>query len=635
MCGICGVVNLKDSVPKINKTDIKAMCDTLIHRGPDEEGIFVNGQVGLGSRRLRVIDLSTGSQPIFNEDHSICTVYNGEIYNFEELKRDLQSKGHKFSTRTDTEIIVHIYEEYGDAFLEKLNGMFAIAISDQRKQRLLLARDRMGIKPLYYANFNGKLIFASEIKAILKIKWINTSVDYEGLHHFLSLNYVPGPHTLFKNVKKLLPGHKLSLSKAELKIDKYWDCAVTPSWDSKKGVDYYAEHLSDLLRNSVKMRLRSDVALGFLLSGGIDSSAIVALASGLTRLPIKTFSIGFTEKSYSELRFAKMIAGKFGTQHYEYTVNPPVKNLLPKLIWHMEDPLADSSAIPLYYLSKIAREHVTVALSGDGGDELLAGYKTYSAYKVANLYKRLPRMIREVIIAKMVNCLPVSAKKVSFEYKAKRFTQGVGFSPLRAHYWWNGTFDEEGKHKLYSEHVRETLVNCDTYNVFEEYFQRQGEAKTLDRLLYVDTKLYLPDDILTKVDRMSMASSLEVRVPFLDNNVVEFLTGLPSDLKLRGFLKRKYLLKKSMIGLLPNRIIHRRKSGFSVPLHNWLAGSLKDMTLDLLSPSMIKRQGFFNPEFVANLLKEHYDGKKNNVYSIWGLLTFSLWHEAFIENNFA
>ena len=438
---------------------------------------------------------------------------------------------------------------------------------------------------------------------------------------------------MFKGIRKLLPGHKLNLSKAKVRIDKYWDCDVTPVCDNKKGLTHYAEHLVDLLKDSIKRRLTSDVKLGFLLSGGLDSSTVVSLASELVQVPINTFSIGFKEKSYNELEFARMIAGKFGTQHYEYIVRPPIKNLLSKLVWHMEDPLADSSAIPTYYLTKVAKEHVSVVLAGDGGDELLAGYETYSAYKVANIYRKLPKAIRKGIVAKVVKFLPTSPNKVSFEYKTKRFVEGAELSPLRAHYWWNGTFGEEDKRKLYLQHVRESLTDSDTCDIFNEYFQRLKGTSILDKLLYVDTKLPLPDDGLTKVERMSMANALEVRFPFLDNIVVEFLTKLPSSFKLGGFFKNKYLLKKGVASLLPREIIHRHKSGFSIPLYSWLKGELKDMTLDMLSASRIKRQGLFDAKYINNLLEEHYSGKKNNTYSIWGLLTFSLWYDLFIERQ--
>lgn len=629
MCGICGIVSgAAGGVP--DKELIWRMTETLRHRGPDDAGVHVDGQAALGMRRLSIIDLHTGHQPMYNEDGTICVILNGEIYNYPDLTRLLRRKGHVFRTSSDTEAIVHLYEEYGEDCVQHLNGMFAFAIWDSRERSLFLARDRMGIKPLYYYNDGKRLIFGSEVKALLASGLVERKVAAESLHHFLSLNYMPWDTTMVEGVRKLLPGHFLSYKGGEVRIAKYWDI----QYDYTGGMSEAdcAEGILSLLKQSVKRRLISDVPLGFFLSGGIDSSTIVALASELGGQPIKTFSIGFEEKSYSELKHARMIAGRYGTDHREFIVRSDARDLLHKLVWYSDEPSADSSIIPTYYLSKMTREHVKVALSGDGGDEMFGGYLTYLAYKAANLYRKAPLWLRGRVIGGMVDMLPVSDKKVSLEYKAKRFIRGMDMSTLRAHYWWNGAFSEEEKGELYSPGLRERLAGSDTLGIFEKPFNRYPDLDTMSRLLYVDAKLYLADDILVKVDRASMANSLEVRVPILDHELVEFAAKIPPEMKIKGSIK-KYIFKKATKGLLPHRTRHRKKKGFSIPISQWLKGELRETTLHYLSPARVRPMGYFNPAAVSGLLDDHLSGRRNNAYYIWALLVFQIWHETFIEKG--
>ena len=628
MCGIVGKYSLKQ-IPVSNDL-LHDMCDVIVHRGPDDEGYYINGNIGLGMRRLSILDLQTGNQPIHNESKDIWIVYNGETYNCPELRAELERKGHKFYTRSDTEVIVHCYEEYGDECVSKLNGMFAFAIWDSRRRRLLLARDRLGIKPLFYTVSDGSLLFASEIKSILQDRTVKREVNLHALHNFLSLNYIPHPDTIFKGIYKLPPGHTLTCDgEGRIKIREYWDVKFGQSPES---ADSYAEELREKLKESVRLRLLSDVPLGVLLSGGIDSSSIAALMSSLVDEPIKTFSIGFEEKSFNELEYARIVANMYGTDHHEMIVKPNAVELLPKLVWHFDEPFADSSAIPTYLVSKMAREHVKVVLSGEGGDEVFAGYETYAAYRAAELYSRIPRLIRKKLIRPIVHSLPASTKKVSFDYKAKIFVDGDDFSPERRHYWWKLIFSEDAKKQLYSQEMLSDNIFDDSFGEFAKYFDRTDAVDMLNRILYVDTKVYLANDILVKSDRSSMANSLELRVPMLDHNVVEFAASIPPELKLNGFQK-KYILKKAMEPLLPKKILYRKKKGFSIPASSWLRNELKEMVLDVLSPAQLKRTGFFNPEYVKELLNQHFHGVKDNSRPIWGLLTFMLWHRTFMERS--
>ncbi len=626
MCGIVGILHKNQR--EVSASDIRLMASTLEHRGPDEYGMYCRGAIGLGHRRLSIIDLQTGGQPYHNEDQSVWAVFNGEIYNFQELRAQLASQGHRFHTAGDGEVIVHEYEDDAGTFLDGLNGMFAIALWDENAQRLILARDRCGEKPIYYHESPTALVFASELKAILALPWIDRHVDEQGLHHFLSLNYVPGEFTLARGIRKLLPGHLLIHEGGRTSLRSYWDLKIVPNTTVTE-----AEALDTLdghLRSAVKSRLISDVPLGFFLSGGLDSSLVVALASSMASAPVHTFSIGFNQPSYNELAYAREVSRRFGTVHHEEVLDGNPRDVLHRVIWLSDEPSGDSSSIPTYLISRAARRHITVALSGDGADELFAGYLTHQADRLAPMMRRVPAIVRNGLLKPLADLLPVSSKKVSLEYRIKQFLGGLDMDPLRSHYWWNGAWSEEEKAGLYSDDLAAALRSVDTRDVFAEYFDRYPDLDPITRFLYTDFKTYLPDDILVKVDRMSMGNALEMRCPFLDYRLVEFVADLPVDFKLNG-LTGKFLLKRYAESLLPKHILHRPKAGFSVPLNSWLRQELREIVNETLSERRIRSTGFFAWPAVRRLLAEHMEGRRNHAYRIWGILIFQLWHEMFIE----
>ncbi|HEV8441084.1 MAG TPA: asparagine synthase (glutamine-hydrolyzing) [Methylomirabilota bacterium] len=624
MCGIVGKLNTDRTKP-VDAGLIRAMCQTLVHRGPDDEGVHVDGPVGLGMRRLSIIDLGGGHQPISNEDGTVWVVQNGEIYNYRDWRPTLEARGHRFTTNSDTEVIVHLYEEYGDEFVQHLRGMFAIALWDKRREALILVRDRLGIKPLYYSTERDRLLFGSELKALLP-DGISREIDRQALHEFLSYNYVPGPRTIFKAVRKLQPGHRLIARHGRVVVEPYWrpQPADTPRGDTEP-VAYYVERLTELLKESVRYRMIADVPLGVFLSGGLDSSSVVALMREVSPDPIKTFSIGFEDTSYNELPYARLVAEHFETEHHEFMVKPDAVDLVPKLVRFFDEPFADSSAIPCYYLSELARRHVTVALGGDGGDEVFAGYETYTAWKLASFYRGLARPFRN-LIPPLVGRLPVSHGKISFDYKAKRFIQGALLPPERGHYAWKEVFSDEMKRDLYAVDGNGALE--DPFRVFERELGRCSATAMLSRLQYVDLRVYLPDDILVKVDRTSMAHSLEVRAPLLDHKLVEFAATIPPELQLKG-LRKKYLLKRVMAHRLPGKILNRKKGGFNVPVPAWLRHDLREYVRDVLSEKRLREQGFFNPRYVHQLIQDHAELKADYSRNIWGLLIFALWHEQY------
>lgn len=624
MCGIVGKLNLQTDKPVTYET-LSRMCGVIRHRGPDDEGIYLDANFGMGMRRLSIIDLSTGKQPIGSEDGSVWTVFNGEIYNFLELRPQLEKKGHTFATNTDTEVIVHLYEEYQEDFVKYLAGMFAIAVWDKRQKKLILARDRLGIKPLYYSVDADRLLFGSEIKTILQDE-TRREINLQALHDYLSLNYIPGPQTIFTRIRSLPPGHLLTYQRGNATVTPYWDLQYPAATNGKsRSEESYCEELYELLRTVVKQHLISDVPLGVLLSGGLDSSSLVALMSAVSSQPIQTFSIGFDEQSYNELASARTVARAFATQHHELTVRPNVMELLPELVRYFDEPFADSSAIPVYCVAKLAREHVKVALSGEGGDEVFAGYHTYAAYKMAELYKRLPKVLAASLIPAVVGRLPVSHEKVSFDYKAKRFVGGALLPPAEGHYWWKVIFTEEAKAALYA---REREQYEDPLRLYQQVYEQCPAVDALTRLQHIDLKVYLPDDILVKADRMSMANSLEARVPFLDHRVVEFAAALPSWLKLRG-LTKKYILKRTMARHLPNEISRGKKRGFNVPIPMWIRRELRDVVHEVLSPQRLQEAGFFNPAAVSTLIRDHEEMRADYSRNIWGLLIFMLWYETY------
>lgn len=626
MCGICGLVYF-DRSRSVEQRLLTTMCQTIEHRGPDQHGYYVNGPVGLGSVRLSIIDVAGGKMPIANEDGNIWIVYNGEVYNFPVLRERLEKAGHRFETHTDTEAIVHLYEELGDDFAKELNGMFACALWDERRNRLVLARDQIGIKPLYYAHLGDRLVFGSEIKAMLDAG-IDRAIDPIALHDYLSLNYVPGPRTIFSAIKKLQPGHILTYEAEtnQVNITQYWDVPRANPAPTPITGDVEAD-LLNLLRDVVRDQLISDVPLGAFLSGGVDSSLVVALMSEVTDQPVKTFSVGFAEKSYNELPYARIIADRFKTDHHEIIMNPDAIESVHAMTKYFDEPFADSSAVAVFAVSELARKHVKVALSGDGGDEVFGGYATYQADKIASIYRRLPRVIGAGIVPRLVEMLPTSDGKVSFDFKAKRFVQGGTLPPLPAHAAWKSFFSEDMKARLYSLDNRPAGLRP-TVQLLQEYYDAYPSTDTMNRILYVDSKVQLVDDMLVKTDRTSMAHSLEVRVPLLDTRLVEWMARMPSDTKVRG-LKLKYLLKRVAAQVLPAEILERRKAGFSIPIPRWLKTDLRPLVTQRLAPEAVAAEGFFNSRVVAEMLDDHWAGRRDYSRQIWNLLMFSMWYERY------
>ncbi len=633
MCGICGVYNF-NSDNNIDSSLLQQMCEVMKHRGPDEEGIYINKNIGLGHRRLSIIDLAKGHQPLCNEDKTVWIVFNGEIYNFQKLRNRLIEKGHIFQTNSDTETIIHLYEEKGDDFVTDLRGMFALAIWDEKKKKIILARDRLGKKPLHYLVDKDRLLFASEIKSILENKGVKREVDYEALDDFFSFICIPAPKTIFKDIKKLLPGHILIFTPNKTYIKEYWDVTYLP--DEGKDEKYYSERLLELLSSAVECRLMSEVPLGAFLSGGIDSSAVVALMSTLLDHPVTTSSIGFKEEAFNELDFARLIAQRYKTNHYEQVVSQDAVDIINKLIWHFDEPFADSSAVPTYYVSKTAREHVTVALSGDGGDEVFAGYtRRYFYDRLENQIRGiLPDFIRKGFLPPMAKYYPKLdwLPGVLKIFRVKAILTNITLSPERAFFNSMSIFNDELKNKLYSHDLKTKLNGYDSFNLFKYYFDKTKGWDPLSRAQYVDTKTYLPNDILVKVDRMSMAVSLEVRAPFLDHKLVEFAATIPSQLKLKGMIS-KYILKKTLRHLLPEEILTRKKMGFAVPIGLWFKKELKNMTEEILFNSKCSQRGYFNIEFIRSMWDQHQQGIRNFSSQLWALFIFELWHQRFIDNT--
>ncbi|MEE4310671.1 MAG: asparagine synthase (glutamine-hydrolyzing) [candidate division KSB1 bacterium] len=628
MCGICGYVNT-DSAQPVSRDIIQSMCDSIVHRGPDDQGTYFDNNVGMGMRRLSIIDLHTGKQPISNEDGTVWIVFNGEIYNYKELRQQLVSKGHIFRTQTDTETIVHAYEEYGEDCPRKLNGMFAFAIWDKRKNIFFLARDRIGIKPLYYYFDRNRLVFGSELKTLLKTGDIPRRIDLQSLDNFLTFEYIPAPRSIFQDIKKLPPAYTLTLFNKEIKLKSYWNLNYTNNGYMESRIQ---GDIKSLLHDAVKIRLMSDVPLGAFLSGGIDSSTIVALMSHSMDRPVKTFSIGFEDSSYNELAYARLIARKFNTEHHEFIINPDAVDLTEKLIGILDEPFGDFSIFPTYLVSKMARDYVTVVLSGDGGDELFAGYDTYIADRLYKHYSRIPAFLRNGAIRRFSEILPPSSKKKGMINRLKRFVEGTKLPEDLRHTRWMIFLQDLEKENLYDENMKSGILEKDPYKFIRNHFNNISYLKNdeTSQQLYVDISTYLVDDILVKVDRMSMATSLEARVPFLDHRFVELSANIPSHLKLKGNTT-KYILKKSMEEYLPKEILYRGKEGFSIPIKNWLKQELKPMLNDILAPDKLKREGFFNPAYVEQLKKEHLDGNENHSHRLWALMVFGKWYDVYMK----
>jgi len=627
MCGICGAYGSND------RDILHRMCRAMVHRGPDHQGEFYDEHVMMGMRRLKIIDLETGNQPIYNEDRSIALVYNGEIYNFKELRSELKKKGHRFTTNTDTEAIVHLYEERGEAFLSGLRGMFAFSLWDSKKRRLILARDRIGIKPLYYYQKDGIFLFASEIKSIMAHPGFSRDICYQALHDYLTYQYIPAPQTIFENLYKLLPGHTLTFGSGEVTVKKYWDILDGDN-DSglRSGPDLasLSYELTHRLQEAVNMHLVSDVPLGVFLSGGIDSGALVALASELSEQPVKTFSIGFEDDYLNELDNARLVANRYGTDHQEFVLKPPGLDSIEDIIGCFDEPFADSSAIPTYFVCKCAKEHVTVALSGDGGDEIFGGYGNYKADKLTHWYRKLPAPVRDQFLPLLVKRLSENRSRSSRVDQIKKLLATAALPPEQGHVFWLSVFNEDLKKEVYrSEKLRQ--IDIDSLDLYLHYFdQFPKNLDYLNRCIFVDMKTVLPDDYLTKVDRMSMAHSLEVRVPLLDNRLLEFAAGISSDLKLRG-LTTKYLFKKAMRSRLPHEVLYCRKKGFSMPLARWFRHDFNQLISEYLAEDVLKRRGYFDFKAVNRVADAHLKGKEDNSKFLWVLVCLEIWHRRYMD----
>ncbi len=629
MCGIAGLAYSDPGHP-VDRALVERMTDIQAHRGPDGRGFHFGRGIGLGHRRLSIIDVSGGDQPMVSPDGTKVIVFNGEIYNFLELRRELEARGHRFRTRSDTEVLLRTYEAWGPGCVERLHGMFAFAIWDEGDRTLFLARDRVGKKPLYYAVDDTRLIFASEMKGLLRDPALKRSVNVEALDAYLAFGTVPAPLTIFQGVHQLQPAHTLTYREGRACLREYWDLefrAAPPRTEER-----YLEELGDRLAGAVGSRLMSEVPLGAFLSGGVDSSAVVAAMAELSTGPVLTENVGFHERAWDESGYARTVARRLGTDHRETIVSPSAAEVVPRLVWHFDEPFADSSAIPTYYVCRAARERVTVALSGDGGDEVWAGYQQRYGMTLleARLRRWVPAPVRRSVLA------PLAARYPKRETLPRPLRLGTFLSnlsvPLERAFFHDMSFlfRPEDKALLYSGGFREALGAYDPFDLFARAFRRADGLDPLSRVLYVDFKTSLPNDMLTKVDRMSMASSLEVRCPLLDHRLVEFAAGVPADLKYRGSTS-KYLLKRHLVRRLPADLVHRRKMGFSVPLGRWLRHDLRSLAEELLFSRAAAGRGYFEAGPVRALWDEHLSGRRDHAPRLWGLMMLELWHRTFLD----
>ena len=624
MCGIAGIYHFKSQEP-VSRGLLKAMTDTLVHRGPDDEGFYTCGPVGLGHRRLSIIDLDGGHQPITNEDESVWVVFNGEIYNFGDLHDGLVKKGHIFKTRSDTEVIVHLYEEEGEKCFERLRGMFAIAIWDGRNRKLLLARDRVGKKPLFYFYNGCELAFASEVKAILQVPGVSREIDPQAVSDYFSFLYIPAPKSIFKQIRKVLPGRYLVVSDQGVHEREYWDISFAQTEEHTE--EEWCNRLIDTYREAVRLRLVSDVPLGAFLSGGIDSSSVVAAMAQFCNEPVTTCSIGFEEKEFNELDYAREIAARFNTNHHERIVRPDAVGVVEKLVWHYDEPFADSSAVPTYYVSQIARERVTVALAGDGGDENFAGYRRYYFDRRENTMRALlPAAIREPVFGTLASLYP-KADWAPRIFRGKATFENLACSPIEAYFRSVAALRPELKRQVLDRDLLHQLDGYDSLDVLRFYYDRADTADPLSRIQYVDIKTYLTDDILVKVDRASMAHSLEVRAPMLDHKLMELAASMPSSLKLRG-THGKYIFKKALERVLPDSVLYRKKMGFAVPLARWFRHDLKELAHSVMFSRNVS--SLVNQASVRRVWQEHQSGLRDRSTELWTLLMFSLWEQQFM-----
>ncbi len=670
MCGIAGWINLDTTKPNHN-TDavLHSMCETIVHRGPDSEGLWTDETVALGMRRLSIIDLKTGDQPVFSEDKSVIVMMNGELYNYREVRAELEKDGFKFVTKSDTEILPHLYQKFGDAFIDQINGMYAFSLWDSRKKKLIIARDRFGEKPLYYGVFDGKLIWSSEPKAILAHPSVKPELDLNALRHYVSFDYVPAPMSIYKGIHKLPAANVLVVENGQIRTRKYWDISWTagsgsppyeggvdaalggrggsldsegsiangtngrshakPQSRKEESLSGKADELKDLLSDAVRMRLVSDVPLGILLSGGIDSSTVAAFATQHATERVKTFSIGFEEDSFDESKYARKVARHLNTEHYEDKLSATTAgDLISEVGKWLDEPISDGSLIPTFLLAQFVRKHVTVALGGDGGDELFAGDPMYYAHTLAAKYNAIPGFVRSGLIEPVVNALPVSTDNMSFDYKAKRFVRSAKNDPIARHHGWFGSFAVEQHEKLFTKDVL-AQTDADIYCGVRELVDASDARDIIEKAQYADINYYLAEDILTKVDRAAMAVSLETRAPFLDPRVGQFAASIPVEYKLKG-KSGKVILKEAMKDLLPHDILHRPKKGFGIPIAEWLKGRLNPLMHDMLSPERLNKQGLFKVDYVQKLMKEHEAGAASHHKELWTLLVFELWCESFL-----
>jgi asparagine synthase (glutamine-hydrolysing) len=608
----------------------------MVHRGPDDHGHYVAEGVAIGMRRLSIIDVAGGHQPIPNEDKTIWAVCNGEIYNFKELRAELESRGHVFRCNSDTEVIVHLYEQEGLNFLKRLRGMFGLAVWDARRSRLIVARDRLGKKPLYVCREPNRILFASEMKAILEVCNIPRTINPDALREYLALGYVPAPWTLFERIEKLLPGHYMVIEKGEAHDQEYWDVPVGPA--EIRSEDEWVERVREKLLESIRIRMVSDVPLGAFLSGGIDSSAIVAAMAGMTDQPVKTYSIGFEgqDRFYNELPYARMVADKFGTDHHEIIVRPEIGQLLPKLIWHLDEPIADSAFITTYLVARMARETVTVILSGVGGDELFGGYRRYLGNHLARYYNWLPAVVREKMVPGILGALPQDRHSNLKNYirYADAFVKSANADPVRRYMSYVTLFSQDDQASLLRNGFAREIPGRNGFGsrIMQQYFEAHAGLTGVNQLIYADMKTSLPDDLLALTDKMTMAASIECRAPFIDHELVEMASSIPESFKVRGF-NMKYLLKKVVKPWLPAEIINRKKRGFGAPMGSWIRNDLGPLVDNLLSTEQVRKRGLLNPAAVAELIAKHKAQKSDYTDQLLALINLELWFQIFLDRK--
>jgi len=630
MCGICGKLNLDSK--KVTADTIASMCSVITHRGPDDEGIYLDGSMGMGMRRLSIIDLNTGHQPISNEDATVWTVLNGEIYNYKELTAELVKKGHVFKTKSDTEVIVHLYEEHGSEFVSRLRGMFGLAVWDSKKKELIVARDPLGIKQVYFLRETDAFLFASEIKSILQVLDKKREVNVSALKHYLTFLYFPEELTIFKDIYKILPGHYLRVTAQSIRDVEYWNLnKISPV---EIGFAEAQTQLVRLMEESMMLHLRSDVPLGVFLSGGVDSSIITALGARLTDKPLNTFTIGYGKEGsfYDEREYARLIAKRFKTNHYEYAVGAPdIEDTIHKLVYFFDEPFANSSAVPNFYISQMMRKQVKVALSGLGGDEIAGGYERYAGMNVLAGFKRLPILMKRLALA-FAEALPDSKKGSYFSNRLKRFMRAAGLPEREAYYSLVTFLNDEKKRSIFSKQNQANTPGDDSFALFSGIMDKSRQEDILKSAMYFDIVSYATNDLLVLSDRTSMANSLEVRVPFFDHKLAEFMFSLPSEYKVRG-MEKKYILRKAFGGVLPKKILSRKKRGFSTPLSVWLRNDLKEFSRSVFSKKEIEATGVLDHDGIQALLEEHLQRKANHQGVLFALMTFIIWHQKYIQND--